>query len=216
VHALDRDTLKTDLADLQRVDLQLIAMIDDARNRLANLGIVVDEKVLMNGFSASGSFVHRFTLLHPDRVKAMAAGSGGCPMVPVPEWNGQTLRYPVGIFDLGTLAGQPFDLGAYRKVPKYIYVGDKDDNDSVDYPDGFDEKDRELIYQIFGDPIYIYERWLIAEQIFNSANVPGQFVVYPNVGHTITNSMWEDIRHFFHQSKRGNKSLPFLFLLFED
>jgi len=216
VQALDRDTLLTNLEGLQRVDLQLIAMIDDARQRLAALGTPVDRKVFMNGFSASGSFVNRFTLLHPERVKAAASGSGGCPMVPVAEWDGHTLRYPVGVSDLETLTGHPFDITAYRTVPKYIYVGDKDNNDAVDYSDGFDDEDRNLIYEIFGDPVYIYPRWSIAEQIFNSVSASGQFVIYPDVGHTITIGMWEDLRRFFQQYQSDTSSLPFLFLLLDD
>jgi len=119
VHALDRDTLLTNLEGLQRVDLQLIAMIDDARERLTALGIPIGKKVFMNGFSASGSFVNRFTLLHPERVKAATAGSGGCPMVPVSEWNGHTLRYPVGVSDLELLTGNPFNLN--EKLLNWVF-----------------------------------------------------------------------------------------------
>ncbi|MGB7540202.1 MAG: hypothetical protein WBM17_16800, partial [Anaerolineales bacterium] len=64
-HALDRDTLLVDRPDLQRIDLQLAAMIDDASDRLSRQGWTVERKVLMFGFSASGMFVNRFTALHP-------------------------------------------------------------------------------------------------------------------------------------------------------
>jgi pimeloyl-ACP methyl ester carboxylesterase len=105
--SLDRDTLLTNLPGLVRIDLQLIAMIEDARARLAAQGIEVDRKVWMVGYSASGSFTGRFTALHPDRVKAASFGSGGSyPIVPVAQWKGKTLRYPVGIADLEALTGQ--------------------------------------------------------------------------------------------------------------
>src|SRR5262249_49789076 len=101
-HALDRDTLITARPDLQRLDLQLIAMIDDARNRLGG----IDGRVLIVGFSASGMFADRFTALHPDRVRGAAIGSpGGWPIAPMSTYAGHTLRYPVGVGDLETLVG---------------------------------------------------------------------------------------------------------------
>ena len=66
-HALDRDTLTTERVDLKRIDLQLIAMIDFARAGLGKQGFQVDEKILIQGFSASGMFANRFTILHPER-----------------------------------------------------------------------------------------------------------------------------------------------------
>jgi hypothetical protein len=68
-HALDRASLMTDAVlpggSIQRVDLQLMAMIGDALVRLAAKGFRVDPQVLMMGFSASGAFTSRFTMLHP-------------------------------------------------------------------------------------------------------------------------------------------------------
>ena len=52
--ALDRETLETSRSGIQRIDLQLIAMIDDAIERLSQEGINVDSKVFIMGFSASG------------------------------------------------------------------------------------------------------------------------------------------------------------------
>ena len=79
-HALDRDALTTTREDLERIDLQLIAMIDQARTTLAARGITTSETILIQGFSASGMFANRFTVLHPDRVKAATIGSpGGWP-----------------------------------------------------------------------------------------------------------------------------------------
>ena len=168
-HALDRDSLTTTVSGIKRLDLQLIAMINDARLRLAGRGITLDSRVFLNGFSASGSFVNRFALLHPEIIKAVASGSpGGWPTVPAASWEGQELIYPVGIADLESLIGTPFNLTAFQTVPAFIYIGDSDNNDAVPYSDGFSDEERQLIYQLFGDPPdYPYVRWPKAEGIYN-------------------------------------------------
>lgn len=198
-HALDRDSLITTVADLERIDLQLIAMINDAKTRLSSMGYIMDKKIFINGYSASGSFANRFTILHPEMIRAAASGSpGGWPTVPVSVWTGENLNYPVGIADIESLAGKPFNQEAFRKVPQYIYVGDKDENDAVDYRDGFDEADEEQINRLFGDGVpFIAERWPHAEEIFNSIGSRSRFVIYPGVEHTITAQMWTDLLAFF-------------------
>jgi hypothetical protein len=53
--ALDRPTLLTKRENLVRIDLQLMAMVDDATIKLAGQGIRVNKKFFMMGFSASGA-----------------------------------------------------------------------------------------------------------------------------------------------------------------
>jgi hypothetical protein len=65
-HAIDRDAMLIKGGENKRLDLQLIAMIEDAGKVLAALGITINKKVLLNGFSASGTFANRFTCIHPD------------------------------------------------------------------------------------------------------------------------------------------------------
>jgi hypothetical protein len=92
LHALTRGSLEARGARLARVDLQLIAMLDHASQRLAAQGHQVQPRVLIAGFSASGSFANRFAVLHPDRVLAAAVGSpGGWPIAPVAHARGEAL-----------------------------------------------------------------------------------------------------------------------------
>lgn len=195
-HALDRDTLLIKERELKRIDLQLLSMIDDAMEKLSRNGINLEEKVLMIGFSASGMFVNRFAILHPEKVQAAAIGApGGWPIVPVKEWNGKKLRYPIGVWDLEELVQQKFDLESFKSVPLYFYMGDRDTNDSVIYRDGYDLEDEQLIFETFGsNPV---ERWPIAEEIYKSVGSSSQFVLYPGVGHCLTGEMLEDIKTFF-------------------
>ncbi|HET9907209.1 MAG TPA: hypothetical protein VFQ23_11225 [Anaerolineales bacterium] len=181
-HTLDRDTLTTIRDDLRRVDLQLIAMIDYARSELATQNIQTDPKILIQGFSASGMFANRFTILHPDRVRAATIGSpGGWPLVPVATFNDEPLPYPAGVADLELLTGIPFDFEVYNSIPQLIYMGSVDDNDSVDFTDGWDEPDAQLVDQLFGeDPL---SRWEDAESIFREAGANVQFLLIDGAGH---------------------------------
>ena len=154
-HALDRDSLTTERADLERIDLQLIAMIDHARSELTKLGIETDEQVLIQEFSASGMFASRFTALQ--------------------------LPYPAGIFDIESLTDAPFDSATYNTIPQLIYMGSADDNDSLDFADGWDETDAHLVDQLFGDdPL---SRWQEAESIYKAEGANVQFLLIDGVGH---------------------------------
>lgn len=190
VHALDRRTLETDIPELERVDLQLLAMIDDAAAQLRERGWEVNERVLMMGFSASGMFANRFTVLHPDRVLAAAIGSpGGWPVAPVAAWEGNALNYPLGVSDLKEITGQDFDLETYRGIRQLYYIGDQDDNDAVD------RENRPYLDRLFGStPV---ERWPHAEQIYTSVSADAQFILEMGVGHTISSEAWRRQIEFF-------------------
>jgi predicted esterase len=203
-HALDRDTMtsaKANKKDYARPDLQLIAMIDDARMRLEKAGAKVGRRVLMLGFSASGMFVNRFAFLHPGHVLAAAIGSpGGWPIAPLASYKGRSMRYPVGTADLKAVTGRDLDLKKLRGVPMFIFLGDKDDNDSVRFDDSYDKEDRELIFPLFGEkPV---DRWDAIREIYSSAGLNAEFKLYPHAGHSISPEMRSDILAFLKKHAR--------------
>ncbi len=193
--ALDRDSMVTDKKEYRRLDLQMVSMIDDAIKRLAKEGLKFEKRVLLNGFSAQGMFANRFTFLHPHRVKAAAIGSpGGWPIAPVAKYQDKVLRYPIGIGDVRAITGKNVDLKTLRKVPLFVFLGNKDNNDSVPFGDSYDDEDRELINPLFGKtPI---ERWAISESLYKQAGLNVEFKLYPDVPHTVTPLMREEIRAF--------------------
>lgn len=195
-HALDSDTLKNNQGQLARIDLQLIGMINDARNRLREEGIIVKDKVLMDGFSASGNFANRFAALHPQIVQAVASGGVNCmPIIPCEEWEGIRLPFHVGIAGIDEMAGVRFDMEKYKKVAQYIYMGDMDDNDTLPYDDAFNENERQLVKQVIGEDMK--GRWKKTKRIYEQLDIPAQMVMYQGVGHSITPEMEEDIIEFF-------------------
>ncbi|MBN2357807.1 MAG: hypothetical protein JXR83_00035 [Deltaproteobacteria bacterium] len=194
-HALDRDTLLIADGPLARIDLQLIHMIDDARDRLSAIGIRTHKKVQMTGFSASGSFVNRFAILHPDRVRAVATGGvNGIPMVATPQVEGRQLRFPVGTFDLAQLSGKRVDMDAYRQVSQFIYMGYLDHNDTLPFRDAYDETDAQLTIDVLGDSMPT--RWETSHKLYTGLGIPAQFVTYNGVGHEVRQEMIDDIVGF--------------------
>lgn len=200
-HALDRDSLTTDKKELHRFDLQLIAMIDDARARMKKqYGLRFDRKVLLNGFSATGMFANRFTFLHPTRVKAAAIGSpGGWAIAPTTEFKGKTLRYPIGIGDFETVTGKKLDLKSLRKVPLFVFMGDKDDNDSVVFGDSYEDADKDLIFELFGKtPV---ERWETSKMLYLENKLNAEFKLYTDIAHTVSPEMRIETRAFLAKYK---------------
>lgn len=196
LHALARASLEARDARLARVDLQLIAMLDHAAQRLAAQGHPVQPRVLIYGFSASGSFANRFAVLHPDRVLAAAVGSpGGWPIAPVASAAGDALPYPVGIADVDALTGAPVDLAALRRVRFLFLLGDADANDAVPYRDSFSPADEALIMRRFGKtPV---ARWDAARRLYDAAGLQARYRLYRGVGHKMSPDMKADVEAMF-------------------
>lgn len=194
-HALDRDCITTNIDSLKRLDLQLLNMIKSANKKFFGKDNI--PKMFMIGFSASGMFVNRFAMIHPEQVSAVAIGSpGGMPMMPVKEFEGNKLRFPIGLADFEELFGKEFDKEAYSKIPQFFFLGDKDKNDSVTYRDSFDEQDEKLIFEVFGNTLQ--KRWKICEDVYKDENLlNAEFRMYRNIGHNVSRQMQKDIKMFF-------------------
>jgi len=203
IHALDRDTLMNKKGLMARVDLQLIQMIDDFRKSCQSKGITVASKVLLNGFSASGNFVNRFTAIHPGRVQAVASGGVNCmPILPANTLGGENLIFPIGIYDIGKITGTPFNIDAYKTVPQYIYMGALDTNDTLPYGDAFDDEERRIIKKVLGSDMF--GRWQPSQDVYRQQGCSAViFRTYPGAGHDgYTQAVTQDILAFFRSNMR--------------
>lgn len=190
-HSLDRETITLDDTPLADIDRQLLAMVDDARGRLAEAGIATHERFLMNGFSASANFANRFSALHPTKVLSVSAGGfNGMAIlpkesteVPLEGIDRQTLNFPVGIADIEAITGEPFDLEAFRSVKQFLYLGAEDTNDPLLYPDawtGVDDRMSALF--AYGEDIH-EERYPASKQAYAEEEIQAVFKRYPATGH---------------------------------
>jgi hypothetical protein len=195
-HSFDRDTILIADGPLRRLDLQLLAMIADARPRLAAMGHPVTSKVLMNGFSASGLFANRFTFLHPREVAAAAYGGVNCfVMLPVAKLKTQALNFPLGLADLEELTGHPFDRAAYETIPQLAYMGADDTNDAVRHDDAYSAEERSLIFTLLGEKMP--DRWQAVQAIYGSEKIPAQFRTSPGIGHGTDGNINNEVAEFF-------------------
>ncbi len=195
-HALDRDTFLTKDEQLQRLDLQLIAMINAARKELAARQYQVKEQIFITGFSASGTFANRFSLLHPHMVKATASGGiNAIPILPVCRLEGKRLEYPLGVADIKKETGSKADIAAFAKVPKLLYMGELDDNDAVAFDDAYSAEERQLVYDLMGK--YLPERWAFVQKVYKDEGIEADFRTYNGIGHGTDRKINNDLVEFF-------------------
>jgi len=198
VHSLHPDTFTTTEEMLRRPDLKLInAVWEQYIPAIREAGIEVDSQVYMMGFSSPGMFAHRFTLLHPERVKAVWLGGEAPAPLPVPELEGHSLNYPLGTADFEALTGSQFDFVTYSSIPHFICVGENDtnpQNDTTTYTDIFTRSQGDFIRLNFGSTNP--ERIRFYYDFLASMGMSAEFHLYENVGHEITEQMMIDAFEF--------------------
>jgi hypothetical protein len=196
-HALDRDAMLSKGADIDRLDLQLLAMIEDAKKQLAQQGYLLKDKFFLTGFSASGTSANRMSLLHPEKIKAVAAGGiNAIAILPVSELNGQTLNYPLGIADVPKITGRKVNMKAFKTLPQLLYMGALDSNDAAAFSDGYSAEESKQVYEMMGKTL-VPERWSFMQQMYWQNNVLAEFRTYPNIGHGTDKKINDDLVEFF-------------------
>lgn len=202
IQTLDTETMHIDSGRFERIDLQLLSMVDDARRRLADAGLDLPETIMMNGFSASGNFVNNFAVLHPERVASVTAGAvNGMATLPRSEAMGRTVNYQIGVADLESLTGSAFDEAAWQEVPQLCYMGEDErspNDDTLPYRDVWSEEQAQLARTVYGDDMQS-ERMVYSDAVYHAADAPGRFEVYDDTGHSYSDRIVNDVVSFHRQ-----------------
>lgn len=195
-HALDRDTLLIESGKLKRLDLQLLAMISQAKKVLANHSLTIKDKVILTGFSASGSLANRFSMIHPESLQLVVAGGlNGILMLPVDKISDEKLNYPLGINDFKNITGIEFDKTKWASIPQFLFMGENDTNDAVKYDDAYSDLERKTIHSVLGQKMQP-DRWTKCQDIYKDNNVNVVFKTYENIGHGTNLKIHNDILSF--------------------
>ena len=201
--ALDRDSLTITKGPLRRVDLQVKEMIEHGQNLLADEGYPVRKKVILNGYSGSGKFAQRFTMLHPQTVLSVSAGGlAGMPVLPREEAKGQTLNYHVGIADVEELTGKSVDISAVADVNQFLFEGGNDTRDTIGHDDAWTSEELEQVaLDVYGEDTI--NRFRYSESVFADQGLQATFKVYEDAGHTPRPAI-NDIIEFHSQFLNGD------------
>ncbi|MGS0696718.1 hypothetical protein [Shewanella sp. 0m-4] len=195
-HALDRDTLLVESGKLKRLDLQLLAMISQAKKILANHSVKIKDKVILTGFSASGSLANRFSMLHPESLQLVVAGGlNGILMLPADKVSDEKLNYPLGVNDFKNITGRDFSKTKWASLPQFLFMGENDTNDAVKYDDAYSDAERKTIHSVLGKNMQP-ERWTKCQDIYQANDVNVVFHTYEDIGHGTNLKIHNDILSF--------------------
>lgn len=220
---LDHNSLQVTDPPYERLDLQLLSMVADARQRLDGQPFETASKFHLLGFSDAGRMVDQFTMLHPERVNAVSSGGNGFATIPqerltddIPRMRPpdmQKLPWPVGAAGLEELTGEPFADESWLEVDQFRYIGAEDQgnpqtlDDPRAYPhakiyDFFGERRQQLLLDIFGWR-QVDERFATSREIFHNVGADAEFRAYEGVGHSIPARVQRDVMEFHRREMRA-------------
>lgn len=155
---------------------QLVNIIEDSKKILLNMGIKIDDKVIIEGYSAGSKFANRFTALYPNIIKAcIGGGTNGINILPVKEMSDNKLNFPLGVNDI-----QKFNADEFKLVPQYYFIGNKDFNDPAKmyngeavYKDAYTKEEATLINKLFGYDVQ--ERFDNVKNMYKKMGINAKF-----------------------------------------
>ena len=138
-------------------------------------------------------FTQRFSLLHPELIKAAAIGApGGTYSLGFSEWKGEKLLYPVGVSDFKEITGKGFNEYAFKKIDFHYFIGNVDDNEATNETGYW-----KILRTLFGKTPT--ERLRTIETIYKEKDFDNfTFKFYENLGHQHTSEMKNDVKDFFY------------------
>jgi pimeloyl-ACP methyl ester carboxylesterase len=131
------------------------------------------------GYSGGAQFVHRFAMLHPDRVAVAVIGAAGWYSFPDPS-----VPYPLGIGASEAFPDLAFDRSAFANTRFVVLVGEKDSRRGKSL-----RADAEINARQGPDRLERGRRWAAAMAEVGRAHggdEPARFVLIPNVGHSFS------------------------------
>jgi hypothetical protein len=175
-------------------------MVDELKLYLNQNELYVFDKIFIYGYSINGHFANRYSLLHPDRVQAVAAGGlSGLITLPFSSYAEREMNWYLGVNNFESITGLFFDFSAYENIPQYYFWGENDL-----FPYHLDEGFPEWV-EVWGSNSV---EALTNQCAFLSSQIPNATChEYPGIGHDETSETIEDIFLFFEQFKTHNSPI---------
>lgn len=190
------------------IDEQLIKMIKFANEYLRKYGYNMEDKVFMNGFSASGTFVDRFATMHPEIVRAYAGLAAGDSFVlPIDKLEGHNLILPLGVSDYQKATGRTFSLKDYNSVARILQMGEKDTNDVMKYRSCFGKDELEIAYDLWGETTL--ERAYDLYDDFSMTGGHGLLIIDKDIEHGTSFEMKKYLLDFYYANIGDDTSITY-------
>lgn len=210
-HMLTSQSLKFNKLNLERIDNQLVCMIKHSFDILNSLGFEVDDKVILDGFSASAKFVNRFALLHPEIVKLVIAGAcSGTGILPLKYIENEKILYPIGCGDLDEIT--PDKIEEFKKIKQFYYMtsldpinndplGEKTDGSLIS-PSSITREEANQLYKYIGKKMFP-DRWKNFQKIYTNLRVNATFETYYGYSHDPAPAE-DDVRKLLEEERINN------------
>jgi hypothetical protein len=173
----------------ERVDLQFIAMIEDAKSRLNNGAYTIADGVHYDGGSSAAYFIEKIAPLHPEYINAYSFGANGLAFLPFEELTDDIpvhgspdrtiIPYPIGAGNLEELTGEAFNKEAWMDIEQFRWIGGED-QDPEDPKNHIHKRFRgngeidQVVEEIFGT-LQVDDRFETSREIYDHLDVPATF-----------------------------------------
>jgi predicted esterase len=180
-----------------RPDLEYAKVIDEFLGFLRSEGYTPQEKVFMTGFSNGGLQTNRFSILHPEKVMAVAIGSAGLYTYPMNSYEGLIMDYPIGVADVSQLDHSTYSLEAFKAIPHYLFVGENDTNNHNDPIGGDIGNSDDMAFYLANFGINQKERVPRYSQYLQSIGMQSTYDIFEGYGHEYASEMLLSTFTFF-------------------
>jgi predicted esterase len=145
-------------------------------------GLDVEPRAALLGFSRGAQLAQRFAMIYPEQTLGVVAFSAGSYTLPTSRARVQgrdvNLTYPLGTADVHERFGRRFEAGPLQRIPFLVGVG-ADDRNPADLPRQWDP--------YLGDNRVARAQGIVGR--LTDLGVPAELVVFPGVGHGLTDTM---------------------------
>jgi len=107
-------------------DLKALESIADLQRRLRESGIRFDPRLFVTGVYHGAEWAHRFSLLHPDVVRAVAPVCGNVFTMPVERLEDGPLPWPLGLAGIDALGRGGTDWETYLGIPYLLTASSRE------------------------------------------------------------------------------------------
>lgn len=126
----DCQQLSKESVEEEKIHIRFLDCIKSAKADIEQLtGKKVNDKIFLNGYSASGVFAQRFAFIYPELVEKCLIG-GAAGSIPIPS---KDIGYPIGIKDYEELFGKEFDKTAFRNIQYGYYVAENEERENAEW-----------------------------------------------------------------------------------